>query len=145
MKIPYYALDISDKNIDKLKSNPPAHERMALATGSLCESDKERVGLCVLLAGDADKFVAKTAKKTLDSWDAQRLSNALHRQSHAKVIEYIVEFLPPDDKLDQILFACVNINERSSLLIAQRASERTCIEITKNESWPMWALLQRKI
>ena len=28
MDIPYYALDISDKNIEKLQSNPPAHERM---------------------------------------------------------------------------------------------------------------------
>ncbi|MEC7985186.1 MAG: hypothetical protein VX278_08475, partial [Myxococcota bacterium] len=132
MDIPYYALDISDKNIDKLQSNPPAHERMALATGSLCESDKERLGLCVLLAADEDKFVSKTAKRTLESWDAERLSNALHRQSHAKVIEYVVEFLPPDEKLDQTLFGCVNINDRSALLIAQRATERTCIEISKN-------------
>ena len=132
MSVPYYALDISDKLIDRLESNPPAHERMALATGSLCSSDKERLGLCVLLASDEDKLVSRTAKKTLNSWDKNRISEALHRQTHAKVVEYIIEFLPYDEKLDQSLLSCVQINERSILLLAERATSQTCEELVKN-------------
>lgn len=132
MSIPYYALDISDPIIDRLEANPAPHERMALATGSLCSSDQERLGLCVLLASDEDKFVAKTAKRTISSWDVQRLSGAIHRQTHAKVLEYVLEFLERDEALDQLIFSCVQINERSALLIAQHASLGTCEEISKN-------------
>ena len=132
MGVPYYALDISDKIIDRLETNPPPHERMALATGSLCSSDKECLGLCVLLAGDDDKFVSKTANRTLKNWDSDRLLKALHRQTHPKVIEYILEFLPYNDKIDQQLFSCVQINERSVKIIAKRATAQACEEIVKN-------------
>jgi hypothetical protein len=132
MSVPYYALDISDPIVDRLEGDPAPHERMALATGSLCSSDKERLGLCVLLASDEDKFVSKTAKRTISSWDAQRLSDALHRQSHAKVLEYILEFLDYNESLDQQIFSCVQLNDRSALLIASRASPQTCEEIVKN-------------
>ena len=132
MKIPYYALDLSDAIIDRLEKDPAPHERMALATGSLCSSDKERLGLCVLLANDEDKFVAKTAKRTISSWDAQRLIDATHRQTHAKVLEYIVEFLDYHEALDDQLFSCVHLNERTAMLIAERASRKTCEEISRN-------------
>ena len=132
MSIPYYALDISDPIIDRLEGNPAPHERMALATGSLCSSDQERLGLCVLLASDEDKFVAKTAKRTISSWDIRRLSDAIHRQTHAKVLEYVLEFLEYNESLDQLIFSCVQLNERSALLIAERASIHTCEEIAKN-------------
>jgi len=132
MSIPYYALDISDPIIDRLEGNPAPHERMALATGSLCSSDQERLGLCVLLASDEDKFVAKTAKRTISSWDIRRLSDAIHRQTHAKVLEYVLEFLEYNESLDQLIFSCVQLNERSALLIAERASVHTCEEIAKN-------------
>ena len=132
MSIPYYALDISDSIIDRLKGNPAPHERMALATGAMCSSDKERLGLCVLLASDEDKLVAKTAKRTIESWDIKRLSDAIHRQTHAKVLEYIIEFLPYQESLDQLMYSCVQLNERSAMLIAERASVSTCDEIMKN-------------
>jgi len=132
MKIPYYALDISDVIIDRLENDPAPHERMALATGSLCSSDKERLGLCVLLASDEDKFVAKTAKRTLSLWEPQRIHDAVHRQTHAKVLEYIVEFLEFDEDVDIEIFSCVNLNERTALLIAERATDKICEEISKN-------------
>ncbi|MAA78877.1 MAG: hypothetical protein CL916_06420 [Deltaproteobacteria bacterium] len=132
MSIPYYALDISDSIIDRLEGNPAPHERMALATGSLCSSDQERLGLCVLLASDEDKFVAKTAKRTISSWEIHRLSDAIHRQTHAKVLEYVLEFLEYNESLDQLIFSCVQLNERSAMLIAERASIHTCEEIVKN-------------
>ena len=132
MKIPYYALDLSDAIIDRLEKDPAPHERMALATGSLCSSDKERLGLCVLLASDEDKFVAKTAKRTLSGWDEQRIIDALHRQTHAKVLEYVIEFLAYSEALDEMIFSCVNLNERTALLITGRASSKTCEEISRN-------------
>ena len=132
MKIPYYALDLSDAIIDRLENDPAPHERMALATGSLCSSDKERIGLCVLLASDEDNFVAKTAKRTLSSWDEKRIIDSLHRQTHAKVLEYVVEFLTYSEALDEQIFSCVNLNERTALLITGRASSKTCEEISRN-------------
>ena len=59
---------------------------------------QERLGLCVLLASDEDKFVAKTAFRT-SGWDEQRIIDSLHRQTHAKVLEYVVEFFTYSEAL----------------------------------------------
>ena len=131
MTIPYTELHISPKLEEQLKSNPDVRIRIALATGASCSNDTERLGVCVLLSNDEDTRVAATSKRTLKSWDSARIQKALKRDTHGKVLEYIVEFLVSENRLDQAVFRCFNLNERTAYLIASRADEQTCDEIAK--------------
>ena len=131
MTIPYTELHISPSLEDQLKKDPDVRIRIALATGAACSSDTERLGLCVLLSNDEDARVVATAKRTLKSWESSRIQKALKRDTHGKVLEYIIEFLVSDSRLDQAVFRCFNLNERTAYLIASRADEQTCDEISK--------------
>ncbi len=131
MSIPYAELHISNKLEQQLASNPDVRIRIALATGVSCASDTERLGVCVLLSSDEDERVSDVAKRTLQGWDGERLLKALRKDSHAKILEYIVEFLSPDSRTEQEIFRCFNLNERTAYMIARRCDERTCEEISK--------------
>ena len=96
--IPYSALDISLSLQQKLEGST-SKLRKALTVGTLCENDQERLGMLVLLAGDDDKEVAQAAVKQLGRWETKRLVAALHRQTHAKVVEYVAEFVSTADEL----------------------------------------------
>lgn len=132
MSIPYADLGIGARVQKRLESSQLPQVRLALATGAMSESDKETLGLCVLLAGDEDAVVAKTAKRTLRGWKAKRICDALGRQTHEKILEFIAEFIDPDDIIDDQLFRCVNINPRTAKMVARRCSARVCEEIAKN-------------
>ena len=132
MSIPYADLGIGARVQKRLESSQLAQVRLALATGAMSESDKETLGLCVLLAGDEDVVVAKTAKRTLRGWKAKRICDALSRQTHEKILEFIAEFIDSDDIIDDQLFRCVNINSRTAKMVARRCSARVCDEIAKN-------------
>ena len=131
MSIPYAELHISNKLQQQLENQPDVRVRIALATGVSCSSDSERLGLCVFLASDEDKRVANAAKRTLKSWSSDRLLKALKRDSHSKILEYIIEFLETDARVSQEIFRCFNLNERTAYIIARRCDERTCEEISK--------------
>ncbi|MBM76259.1 MAG: hypothetical protein CMK59_12720 [Proteobacteria bacterium] len=130
--IPYSALDISLSLQQKLKGSN-AKLRKALTVGTLCENDQERLGMLVLLAGDEEQDVAQAAQKHLKRWEAKRLIASLHRQTHAKVVEYIADFIAPVDELDQEIIRCVNINRRTVKLVARRCGLAACEDISKSQ------------
>ena len=131
MSIPYAELHISNKIEQQLESKPDVRIRIALATGVSCASDSERLGLCVLLASDEDHRVANAAKRTIKGWGTARILKAFKRDSHSKILEYIIEFLDVEAKVEQEIFRCFNLNERTAYIIARRCDERTCEEISK--------------
>jgi hypothetical protein len=132
MSVPYQQLDISSSLQTRLEGDPPVSVRLALAAGAMCSSDKERLGLCVLLSADPDERVSASAKRTLSSWNGERIRGALHRQTHEKILEYIVEFLSQAPKTDEEIFRCVNINPRTAKLVTRRANARNCEEIARS-------------
>ena len=61
MSIPYADLNISSRMQKRLESSKLPQVRLALATGAMCESDEEVLGLCVLLSGDEEEIVFQIA------------------------------------------------------------------------------------
>ena len=130
--IPYASLDIS-LSLQQRLQNANTNVKMALCAGTMCESDSERIGLFVLLASEEEQKVAEMAKKQVLRWEPKRLCQSLHRQTHAKILEYLAEFVPIQDDLDQEIVRCVNINRRTIKKIARRCSSGVCETISKSQ------------
>ena len=113
MSIPYSQLNISMVTQDKLQSSE-AQVKMQLAQGQGCVSDEEALVVCMILCQDSDSSVKALAQSSLSSWDAERLVNALTRQTHGKVLEFVVQFLPAFDRIDEYIFQSANLNERTA-------------------------------
>lgn len=117
--IPFQQLNIAPVTQDKLTSNDLA-AKMLLAQGRGCTSDEEVLAVCMLLSQDENTSVASLATSTLSAWTEERLLEALGRQTHGKLLEFVVEFLPAYRSVDEYIFQCPNMNERTARLIAQR-------------------------
>ena len=130
--IPYASLDITLALQQRIQSATP-QLKLALCAGTMCESDAERIGLFILLASEEDKRISETAHKQILRWEIKRLCQSLHRQTHAKILEYLTEFVPLSDDLDQEIIRCVNINRRTIKKIARRSSVGVCEGISKSQ------------
>ena len=128
MSIPYSQLNISMVTQDKLQSSN-AQVKIQLAQGQGCTSDEEALVVCMILCQDSDSSVAALAQSSMSAWDAERLVNALTRQTHGKVLEFVVQFLPAFDRIDEYIFQSANLNERTAKLIAQRVGKDACQHI----------------
>ena len=129
----YAQWHISSKIQEKLQAATDPRMKIALATGASCSSDVERLGLGILLANDADARVSKTAKRMLNSWDANRIARALAMDFHSDVLEYVAEFLVSSPRLHQMMLYCQNLNERTLSMIAREMDAQTCQKLAENE------------
>ena len=129
----YAQWHISSKIQEKLSASTDPRMRIALATGASCSSDVERLGLGVLLSDDSDARVSKTAKRMLNSWNANRIVRALAVDFHSDVLEYVIEFLNTSPKLHQMMLYCENLNERTLSMIARETDEDTCQKLVEKE------------
>ena len=130
--IPYASLDISLSLQQRIQNATP-QLKLALCAGTMCESDAERIGLFILLASEEDQKISSMAHKQILRWESKRLTQSLHRQSHSKILEYLTEFIPMQDELDQEIIRCVNINRRTIKKIARRCSSGSCEGISKGQ------------
>ena len=128
MSIPYSQLNISMVTQDKLQSSD-VQIKMQLAQGQGCTSDEEALAVCMILSQDSNASVAALAQSSMSSWGAEQLVNALTRQTHGKVFEFVVQFLPAFDRIDEYIFQSANLNERTAKLIAQRVGKDACQNI----------------
>ena len=117
--IPFQQLNIAPVTQEKLTSNDVA-AKMLLAQGRGCTSDEEILAVCMLLSQDDNSSVAALATSTLSGWSGEKILAALGRQTHGKLLEFVVEFLPAHRVVDEYIFQCPNMNERTARLIAQR-------------------------
>ena len=83
----------------------------------------------MILSQDTDPSVSALAQGSFQSWDERRLGIALTRQTHGKILEFVVQFLPAFDRVDEYIFQSANLNERTAKLIAQRVSKDSCDHI----------------
>ncbi len=125
MSIPYTQLNIAPVTQEKLRASDN-QAKLLLAQGQGCTSEEEALAVCMILCQDTDNSVSALAKSSLSKWDEKRLSEALTRQTHGKVLEFIVQFLPAFDRIDEYIFQSANLNERTAKLIAQRVGKDAC-------------------
>jgi hypothetical protein len=128
MSIPFTQLNISPVTQEKLQSSDLT-SKMQLAQGQGCTSDEEALAVLMLLSQDLDLVVSALAQSSFKMWDEMRLSNALTRQTHGKILEFVVQFLPAYDRIDEYIFQSANLNERTAKLIAQRVGADACQHI----------------
>ena len=83
----------------------------------------------MILSQDTDPSVSALAQGSFQTWDERRLGAALTRQTHGKILEFVVQFLPAFDRVDEYIFQSANLNERTAKLIAQRVSKDSCDHI----------------
>lgn len=128
MSIPFIQLNISPVTQEKLQSSDVTN-KMQLAQGQGCTSDEEALSVLMVLSQDTDPSVSALAQGSFQSWDERRLGIALTRQTHGKVLEFVVQFLPAFDRVDEYIFQSANLNERTAKLIAQRVGKDSCDHI----------------
>ena len=128
MSIPFIQLGISPVTQEKLQSSDVT-SKMQLAQGQGCTSDEEALSVLMILSQDTDPSVSAIAKGSFTSWDERRLGLALTRQTHGKILEFVVQFLPAFDRVDEYIFQSANLNERTAKLIAQRVGKDSCDHI----------------
>ena len=107
--IPFQQLNIAPVTQEKLTSNDVA-AKMLLAQGRGCTSDEEILAVCMLLSQDDNSSVAALATSTLSGWSGEKILAALGRQTHGKLLEFVVEFLPAHRVVDEYIFQCPNMN-----------------------------------
>ena len=129
MSIPFIQLGISPVTQEKLLASDVT-VKMQLAQGQGCTSDEEALSVLMILAQDTDPSVSALAQSAFQSWDEKRLGVALTRQTHGKVLEFVVQFLPAYARVDEYIFQSANLNERTAKLIAQRANKESCEHIS---------------
>ena len=127
--IPFQQLNIAQATQEILTSGDTA-AKMLLAQGQGVSSDIEVLAVCMLLSQDSDNGLASMASSTLSGWSTDRLMGALTRQTHGKVLEFVVEFLPNHRVVDEYIFQCPNLNERTARLIAQRVDAEGATNIS---------------
>lgn len=128
MSIPYSQLNIAPVTQEKLESNDIA-QKMQLAQGQGCTSDEEALAVSMILSQDPNPSVSALAKSSLSKWTEEVLEIAITRQTHSKVLEFTVQFLPAFDRIDELIFQSANLNERTAKLIAQRIGKESCQHI----------------
>ena len=129
--IPFQQLNISPMTQEKILSSEVG-PKMLLAQGRGCASDEEALAVGVVLSQDHNPSIVSLTKSSLSSWTEERLSAAITRQTHTKVLEFIIEFLPCFSRVDEFIFQSPNINERTSRLIAQRANAQRAQVLSNN-------------
>jgi len=132
--IPYARLKIPPPIQERLEAGMKKRERFAFARGAMPMTDDAKLGICYLLSGDEEKRIADAARKTLVDMPTAHVVRALNRDTHPKVLEFLIEFRQQDDELDEFIYRLPDMNDRTARLIVQRADSRMCEMIALNQT-----------
>lgn len=127
--IPYDKLGIPsflEKNCDPASPKPM---RLATAKGLLPMAAEALLGLVCVLCNDPDAEVKEAARGTLKT--LPNVVSLLGQRSHPKLLELLAQ-LRPEPALDERIMTIRNSNDRTCLLIAERADSRLCEIIAAN-------------
>lgn len=131
-QIPYERLGIPAPLQARLAPDAPPGPKLPIARGLLPVSPDVMLGICYLLSMDPDPGVADAARDTLCGLPLKQLNIALSEKTHPKILEFLAEFRVEEPELDLRLLRLRATNLRAARIIAARASESLCDEITRN-------------
>jgi len=96
-------------------------------------TDDVLLGVGYLLLGDEVPKIAGAARETLLRIPAARLRAAITPDIHPKILEFLIEFRQEsDNQLAEQVYRHPSTNDRTALLIAQRADPSLCEVIASN-------------
>lgn len=131
--IPYAKLGISSRLEAQIAPTAPKKARLAIAKGLLPVPPGESLGALYALACQEDPQVRDAAIKGISEMPEKVLLNAISVKSHPKVLEFIAEFRPPSDAVDERIGMLRTANDRTAVLIASRASASVCELLARNQ------------
>lgn len=131
--IPYATLKIPISFQQRLQAGMSKRERYAHACGMVPMTDDAKIGICFLLIGDHVEKIADAARQTLIDMPCRHVLAAINRDTHSKLLEFLIEFRKPDPELDERVYTFPEMNDRTARLIVQRANELQCEMSANNQ------------
>lgn len=131
--VPYAKLGISSQLEPQVAPSAPKKSRMAVAKGLLPVPPAEAIGALYALACQEDPEVRAAAIASITEMPEDVLLGAVSVRSHPKVLEFVIEFRPPSDGVDERIGMLRTANDRTAEIIAARASSPVCELLARNQ------------
>jgi hypothetical protein len=131
-EIPYAKLGIPLDLEARIGRDAPTKVKRAIAKGSVPIPPSAQLGVLYVLAGDPDDKVSKAARNELEGLPAKILLNQISVRTHPKILEFLTDFRTPDPSLDERIAMLRTANNRTVILIAQRAQTSLCELLSRN-------------
>ncbi len=129
MDLPYDKLGIPDTLRKNLDPAAPKPLRLATAKGAFPVPPEAELGVLTVLLADSDPEVRDAAIQSLKA--LPRPETVVNQRTHAKILEALAS-LRTDRALDERIVFIRNANDRTVLMIAQRADGALCEIIADN-------------
>ena len=126
-------LDIPDALRKHIGTDAPSRGKMAVAKGLLPAPPKALLAMQYVLVGDADEAVAREAANTLETMPEQRLLGLIDRQTHPKVLEFIVYRRLGDRELIERIVLMHQANDKTLCYLAEKGGDRICEMVASNQ------------
>jgi hypothetical protein len=131
--VPYARLGISQDLGARLDPGAPRAQRLSAARGELGVAPEVQLSVCYVLASDLDTEIRDAARATIVAMPVPVLTGALHPQTHSKVLELVAALRAADQEVGARLYANLNGNDRTAILVAERAGPDLCERIVDNK------------
>lgn len=132
-EVPYAKLGISSRLEPQIAPTAPRKARLAVARGLVPIPPTEALGALYVLACQDDPEVRAAAIAGITDMPEEVLLGAVSVRSHPKVLEFIIEFRPPTDAVDERIGMLRTANDRTAERVASRASAAVCELLARNQ------------
>ncbi len=120
-EIPWEKLGVPSELRGMVGPDAPLSMRQTAARGLLPATPDVQLALLYVCAATGDSALRALAVTTLNG--LSNLAGALSHRTHTKVLEFLVEFRA-EPAVDALVRHHRNLNDRSAILLAERADER---------------------
>jgi hypothetical protein len=131
-EIPFDRLGVPRALRELVVASAPIDDRLAIAQGLLTNEPSELLGCCYLLAQDPSADVRAAAAGTLRNMPEHVLAPLVTQSSPTKLLEFLAVLRTDAPLLDTRIMTIRNANDRTIILIAERADADLCERICFN-------------
>ena len=131
-QIPFAKLGISTRLEPQLAPDSPRKVRLAIAQGHMPLPPNEQLAALYALACQDDDEIRDAAIASARELPDRVVLQALSIKTHAKVMEFLVEFRTPSAELDERIGMMRTANDRTVETIARRAGKGVCEMLARN-------------
>ncbi len=132
-EIPFDRLGIPKAYRELVVPSAEPEDRLALAEGHLLDDVKSLLGCGYLLAQDPSPEVRAAAVRTLRGLPETELAQVVGQNTPTKMLEYIAVLRNDAPLLDARILNIRNANDRTCILIAERAGPDLCERLCYNQ------------
>ncbi len=132
-EIPFERLGIPRAVRELVLPSAPMEDRLALAQGHLTSHPSELLGCAYLLAQDPAAEVRAAAAGSLRAMPEHEMAPLITQQSPTKLLEFLAVLRTDAPMLDTRIMTIRNANDRTIIMIADRADAELCERVCYNQ------------